>query len=218
MAKKLNADELYLKQSKIGKSNVRCGKSHERRIANLFTEWSGEEFRRRKVEGRDDATLWVNSAADVIPVRSDFLFSIEAKKGAGFSLDALMANPTKCLFKTWWFQTCYDAQLISSIRNRRILPLLFFKPNPQNDWIAFSTKSIDLLQPKSNIERLTNNLWFPHLLFDHYEAIGPISGDVSHSPKHPKFVTMQLDNAVICRWKDFAYNVDPKPLLLSHNL
>ena len=35
--------------SRIGRSNVRRSKSHERRVAHLLTEWAGVDFRRRRV-------------------------------------------------------------------------------------------------------------------------------------------------------------------------
>jgi len=201
--------------SQVGSSNCKTAKVHERRVAELFTEWSGQQFRRRRVTGRDDATLWVDSAADVIPAMSDFAFSIEAKKGKTFSMDALLANPTGCQFKHWWHQTCYDAKLISDIRQKMIYPLLIFKPTPQLDWIAFSARAAYLLRPKSDIKRYDSSIWFPHFLFDMYSRLGPIDGDVSHSKKNPKIVSVQMDDVYICRWKDFADNVDPAPLLVS---
>ena len=202
--------------SQIGRSNSRNGKTHERRVAAYFSEWSGIEFRRRRVEGRDNATLWIDSAADVIPVGANFLFSIEAKKGAGFSVDALMANPLKCLFKQWWFQTCYDAKLISDLKQRMVLPMLCFKPAPQLDWIAFSTRAIPHLKPKAEVTASGDGLWFTHLLFNSYSRLGETISDVSHSAKNAKLVTMAMDDVVLCRWKDFAANVDPNPLLVRH--
>lgn len=198
----------------VGISNVRKGKTHERRIAALLTAWSGTEFRRRRVEGRDDATLWINSAADVIPVTHDFPFSIECKSGAGFSIDGLLADPAKCMFTTWWFQSSYDAKLISKLRKRKILPMLFFKPHPNHDWVVIPTSAISLLRPKASAV-FNSTLWFPHIIFDEYNRIGKIKGNVSHSPKHKKLVTMTLEPVILCRWREFEAQVDPVPLLLA---
>ena len=85
-------------RSKIGKSNVRKGKTYERRIAGLLTEFTNAEFRRRRVEGRDLSVVERESTADVIPVSREINFSIEAKSGKGFSFDALMGNQKKNTF------------------------------------------------------------------------------------------------------------------------
>jgi hypothetical protein len=203
--------------SQIGASNCATAKNHERRVADLFTSWSGHEFRRRRVTGRDMATLWVDSAADVIPTTTDFPFSIEAKKGKNFSMDALLANPTNCLFEKWWFQTCYDANLISNLRGSMIYPLLMFKPEPAYDWMAISTRALPLMHPKPELGVLKENdeLWFPHYKFTQYSRIGQIEGDVSHSKKHPQLVKLTLDDLCLCRWRDFAANVDPTPLVTA---
>lgn len=199
--------------SAIGKSNVRRSKTHERRIAKLLTEWSGVQFRRRRVEGRDSAVRVVELVADVIPCEGDFHFSIEAKCGKKFSLDALMANPTKCLFTDWWHQACYDAQLISGDLNRIIYPLMFFKPHPNWDWVAFSSYSLRVIK---QVGRLDAELTFPHLSFDAFSFIGPIEGDVSHSKKNEKLVKIDLDPVIICRWYDFANNIDPVSTFVSY--
>ena len=191
--------ELKARQSKIGKSNVSRAKSHERRVRDLLKAWSGVEFRRRRNEGRDVQTISIESTADVIPVNADFKFSIEAKCGAKFSLDALMASPRTALFTEWWFQSFYDAQLLTAHRQRLYLPMLFFKPHPNHDWIAVSTQVVNLIGP----------LKFQHLLFDAYTRINPVAGNVSHSKKNKKMVDLCLDDVIICRWKDFAEHVNP---------
>lgn len=190
--------------SEIGKSNVRRSKSHERRVAKLLTEWSGVEFRRRKVEGREESVIAKESTADVIPVSRNFIFSIEAKCGENFSLDALLVSPSTCLFTSWWFQTCYDAGLLTKYLGIPIYPMLFFKPLPAFDWVAFSPKV--KLCDKNDIPR--DNIWFPHLLFNYYDQL-EITGNISHSKKNKILVTMKLDSAIICRWKTFADQVGP---------
>lgn len=209
-------------QSRIGRSNVSRSKAHERRIAHLLTDWSGVPFRRRRVEGRDTAVRVVELVADVIPCVGDFHFSIEAKCGRDFSLDGLMATPLVSCFTGWWHQACYDAQLVSGDLGRTVLPMMFFKPHPNWDWVAFSASAINLLCPKLSshsdpdgapanvVPGGAGKLWFPHLLFDAFAWLGEISGNVSHSKKHKKLVKLQLDAVVICRWRDFATSVMPE--------
>ncbi len=52
--------------------------------------------------------------------------------------------------------------------------------------------------------------WIPHLVFDHFSKIGPVTHDVSHSKKNKKLVALELDTVVFCRWRDFAARIDPK--------
>lgn len=199
--------------SKIGKSNVSRSKSQERQIAKLLSTWTGEEFRRRRITGRDHATIAVDLCADVIPVDKPFIFSVEAKTGKGFRFESLLTVPRTCLFTEWWHQTCYDSQLISQSLDKILYPMLFFRPNPQATWVAVSALAFGKL--RSTIGTDGNKCWFPHLYFDGYTMLGPISGDVSHarpkpgSKRMPKLVDLILDPVVICPWKDFAANVDP---------
>jgi hypothetical protein len=216
------------KFSKIGRSNVRSSKKHERRIANLLTNWAcnsegAVRFRRRRVEGRDDAVRVVELVADIIPCTGDFRFAIECKKGKDFSLDSLMANPTGSLFSEWWHQCCYDAQLVSKDLGRVIHPMMFFKPHPNWDWVALSRHAVPLLRPKPSIAMSlpithldnTLGLWFPHLVFNHFEQLGPITHDISHSKKHEKLMAVILDPVVMCRWRDFELNVLPASTFLA---
>lgn len=219
------------KQSRVGKSNVARSKSHERRVAGLLTDWSDTEFRRRRNEGRDFRTVAVDAVADVIPVLSDFRFSVEAKCGAKFSLDALMASPFTALFTEWWHQATFDAKLLTETRGKTYLPMLFFKPHPNHDWVAISRDGLAFLQP--NFDQLSGpgvsaashflsqvaagnqaELWFPYLSFDAYDWLGPIPGNVSHTKKakNKRIVHLQLPPVIMCRWRTFAANVQPGPM------
>ncbi len=210
MTKQVLTPEQHAKFSKVGKSNVRTGKAYERRVAHLLTDWSGVPFRRRRVEGRDSAVRIMELVADVIPCIGDFHFAIECKKGKDFSLDNLMSNPPGSLFTTWWHQACYDSQLISKDMDRVIHPMLFFKPHPNWDWVAISSLAVPHLVAKPGISVLPGQtVWFPHLRFDHYASMGPVEGDVSHSKKNKKLVSIELDPVIMCRWRDFEANVLP---------
>jgi hypothetical protein len=212
--------------SKIGKSNVRRSKAHERRVAKLLTEWSGIEFRRRRVEGREGDVVDIERTADVIPATPDWSrFSIEAKCGEWGTFDALMTNPKITTFTEWWHQANYDADLATKSYHRlnpdehaEVYPLIFFKPHKNFDWLAISKKALSYIVPKdSDVCYGGTALWFPTLIFDHYENCGPISHNIVHTKnkKNMKFVPLQLHGCVFCRWKDFAQHVHPRSFFLS---
>lgn len=202
--------------SKTGKRNVSTAKSHERRCKKLLQEWSGVEFRRRRVEGRGDDVSVVEGVADVIPVDRDVVFAIEAKKGEKFSLDHLMDKPKRALFTEWWHQVNYDAYIMTEKTKVQRYPLLFFKPHPNWDWIAVDSECFEngVLKPKAYSEP-TNSCWFPHFLFDSYAGLGPVEHNISTSKKNPVLFPLILKNCVICRWKDFADQVDPVNIFLD---
>lgn len=195
--------------SRIGKSNVRRGKTHERRIAKLLTEWTGEEFRRRRVEGRESNVIDRESTADVIPANKKIIFSIEAKCGEPTNLDGLLANPLTNKFTVWWHQTCYDAVLLSKALNKQIWPMLFFKPHPNSDWVAIAKEPFDSKVIRPNSEISHTSFWINSLTIDMYNIIGPITHNVSKSKKNPVMLGLQLHPCYIMRWKDFADNVNP---------
>jgi hypothetical protein len=214
MAKEMTAEQ-KAKFSKVGKSNVRTAKAHERRVAKLLKEWSGKEFRRRRVEGRGDDVKVVEGVADVIPVEGDILFAIEAKKGQGFSLDALMADPVKARFTDWWHQATYDAKIWSEKIGSDRYPMLFFKPDPQWDWVAIPQTVLRFLRAKGDNLKARLSLWFPHLAFNGYVGCGLITKNVSRSKKNPVMVPLRLEDVFLCRWRDFASNVDPESIFVQ---
>jgi len=226
-------EEQREKFSKIGKSNVRTAKVHERRIANLLTEWAEPyglpAFRRRRVEGRGDDVKVVEGVADVIPVSGNIIFAIEAKKGEGFSIDGLMVSPKIAKFTQWWHQASYDAKLLGDKLGKTRYPMLFFKPHPNWDWVAIPFclfQNLTLL-PKYKISytssintilvddiRKKSEVWFTHIHFDAYSWLGPVTHNVSHtkSKKNKVMVALELLPVIICRWVDFAANVDPRSI------
>lgn len=203
--------------SKTGKRNVSTAKSHERRCKSLLTDWSGVEFRRRRVEGRGDDVSVVEGVADVIPVDRDVIFAIEAKKGEKFSIDHLMDKPEAALFTEWWHQVNYDAKILTDKTGIQRYPLLFFKPHPNWDWIAIDSDCFDqsILKPKNGDRSLIGRCWFPHLRFDSYGTLGPVEHNVSTSKKNPVMFALELKNCVICRWKTFAEEVNPTHIFLD---
>lgn len=205
-------------RSKIGARNSRKGKRYERRVAQLISEWTGQVFRRRRVEGRDASVVMRESTSDVIPADGEIIFSVEAKSGAGFSLDSVMANPLTGLFSKWWAQANWDAQILTEITKLRRYPIVFLKPNVNTDWVAVSAIPFmnKTLQPR--LQPANATVWFPHLMFDNYVYSGPITFDISQSKKHPVLKTFNLDPVVFCRWEDFAKFVDPSSIYIEQRL
>lgn len=205
-------------RSKIGKSNVRKGKTLERRIAHLLTDWTGVEFRRRRVEGRDSTVVERESTADVIPIKGMVHCSIEAKSGRGFSLDALLSNHQTSLFTTWWHQATYDCTILENVFKKPFFPMLFFKPHANFDWIAIDQRLFlyNILKPSNaatlNYEKalkVNQPVWFPNIAYGFYNIADEIALNISHSKTNKVLTSLKLPSLYFCRWKDFAANVDP---------
>ncbi len=216
----LTPEELAIKakQSATGKSNVRRSKCHERTIANWMTDWSGVEFRRRRVEGRDSTVIERESTADIIAVKGDIYCSIEAKCGEVASFASLLNNPKGTKFTEWWHQTCYDCILCGNVFKRHFYPMMFFRPYPNQNWVAISSHLFTNQILKSKILGLQlAGIWFPHFAFDAYSRLGEISFNVVKTKKKEnfKFVPLQLDPIIMCRWEDFAANIDPQSFFLN---
>ena len=198
-------------RSKIGKSNVRKGKTYERRVSGILTEYTGIQFRRRRVEGRDLSVVERESTADVIPVASEVHFSIEAKSGRGFSFDALLGNPQKNLFTTWWHQATYDANILTSVLNRKIHPMLFFKFTITQDWIVVPMESFDILKMNDAVKDSV----IPRLIYKY--SCNPISINVKHTSKKKNHVEVAIDlpDVAFMRWKDFVEYIDPSSIFFK---
>lgn len=229
------AAEIKANQSRVGKSNVRRSKDHERQIAHYLTNWSGQEFRRRRVEGRDVTVIERESTADVIPVKGDIHCSIEAKCGEVSTFAALMDNPKGTKFTEWWHQATYDVQLVTKVFGRVFYPMMFFRPYPNQNWVALDYNLFRgrVLKPRPAPEGVIAypsdgkgcyscgscppEVWFPHFLFDAYDYLGEISFNVVRTKKKAnfKYVPLKLPAVVMCRWKDFAANVDPQSFFLN---
>jgi len=215
-----------LQQSKTGKSNVAKSKNHERRVAHMLQDWTGVEFRRRRVEGRESTVIERESTADVIPVKGSIIFSVEAKSGAGFSIDGILGNVPGNIFTVWWHQASYDASLLSKTFKTDFYPLMFFKPHPNWDWVAVSQMPFrnGIITPKpeaatayEKCKQFNKDIWFPHMSFDIYEWHGMISHNISRTKKKANYIyhNMHLDPLYLCRWKDFAANVLPESIFKS---
>lgn len=196
--------------SKIGKSNVRRSKGHERKIAKLLQEFTGVEFRRRRVEGRDATTIERESTSDVISVRGTPKFTIEAKCGKGFSFDGLLANTKANIFTEWWHQANYDAKLLSehfeSTTKQRFYPMIFFKPQINTDWIAIPIDVIAL-----EVVHMVEGASLPYYTFNGYSFHNPIGLNVvrTKNKNNYRIIDLELPNVAFCRWKDFIGSIVP---------
>lgn len=205
--------------SKIGKSNVRRSKAHERRIAKLLEEYTGVEFRRRRVEGRDATTIERESTSDVISVRGTPKFSIEAKSGKKFSLDGLLASPKTNIFTEWWHQANYDAQLLTNhfkgTTKQQFYPLVFFKFNVNSDWIAIpiDVVSLQVIQKKkTSVNPLgIGEIELPYISYNGYSMANPIGLNVvrTKNKNNYRIVSLDLPNVAFCRWKHFVEAIEP---------
>lgn len=196
--------------SQIGASNCRNGKSFERKIAKLLTDWSGTEFRRRLVESKDMSIVARCSTADVIPSYYNFRFSLEAKSGAGFSMNALLANPSKTLFTDWWGQCTHDANLLTEALQTAIYPMLFFRPQSGALWVAFDENALPQLQFKDGFNSL------PRLAYNGYNEVNPVECNVSFTKKK-HYIKINLPSVVFCRWEDFEQRIQPGNLLITRH-
>lgn len=189
-------------QSRVGKSNVRRGKCHERKIAACLTEWSNIKFVRRKIEGKDEFITKRNSSADVICASKHFKFSVEVKCGAGFSHDALIMNPDTNKFSQWWSQAVYDAGITSRALGLEVLPMLFFKPKPNTNWVAITRTALQHFEFKEKLRYLSYD--YPDVEY---------TFDISHSKKHKNLVSLILPGIIMCPWSIFASSVVPSEKL-----
>jgi len=168
-------------------------------------------------------TIARDLTGDVIPIDRFCHFNIECKKGENFSLDAMLSNVKGCQFAKWYHQSSFDAKLCSEQHKLKFLPLLFFKPVPNWDWVAVDTAALEFLKPlgeRSIIAAATcprGHLWFPHFVYDQYDRCGEISHNVVHTrkAKNKIMVSLKLGPCFICRWRDFAANVDPESFLMG---
>ena len=169
------------------------GKRHEARIVKLLEEFTSKNFRRVPLSGGWNKTGGTiireeSFVADVICDDVDFLFSVEAKGHyKDFSFTAILTNPTTNLFTGWWKQCTEDAA------KHNLYPILFFKPNKIDDWIALNRSGvIQLMADKNGKNIIRNRDVKPTIPFFKLEIY-----------KH------NLDVPYLFRWKDIIEVVDP---------
>ena len=129
----------------MGAKSKAKGNRYERRVAKLLTEYTSVNFRRIPSSGAFNKFKGVTVAehvfsGDIVCDRTDFRFSVEAKSQKVFSFQAILKDPDNCAFTKWWKQCVEDAQAVSKV------PMLLFKPDTQEDFIATTGNAIALLK------------------------------------------------------------------------
>jgi len=184
-------------KSQIGRSSVRSGKRLENRYANMWTEWTGEEFRRRRIEGRGVSVAGLEGVADVICTSANCKFAIESKKEKTFSFTATPWSD-KSSFWMWWKQASIDAMIRTMNGTHYYMPLVQFKPTPNHDYVAIAETSIQKLTVLSPI---AGYIIAPNFLLMHETVV--IDG------KPLKF-EIKSTNVLLTTWKNFITSIDSK--------
>jgi len=112
----------------MGAKSKRKGATFELKIAEMFTEAFGKEFRRTPLSGG-----WAKGtdevAGDLVCVNDlDFPYSIECKKAEGWFLDSLFTDQ-HAWFDAWWTQAVAECPDGKS-------PLLVFSRNRMPTYVA----------------------------------------------------------------------------------
>lgn len=123
--------------SAIGKRVKRRGKTYERRVAKILHEFTSIGFRSTPSSGGfnklSETTIREELfCGDLICDNPNFRYCVEAKNREKFSFTAILKNPSTAAFTHWWHQCVTDA------KNANLEPLMFFKPNRQDDFLVMT--------------------------------------------------------------------------------
>jgi hypothetical protein len=183
--------------SEIGRRSKRRGKTYERRCAQLLSDWTKINFRKTPGSGgfNKQGGVVIREelfCGDLICDKNDFKFCVEAKNRESFSFIALLKNPNTADFSEWWWQCLDDAKRVS------LYPILFFKPNNQDDFIALTEEGLTITGYKGNSFKL--NVYTE-----------PVTLKIKDAKDKKKVVviTTALPTPYIINWKDFTAEVKP---------
>jgi len=147
--------------SSIGRKSKNKGKRYEAKIAKLFTEITGVNFRRVPASGGFNKCGGVHVASrvfcgDLICDNADFIFSVEAKNRKIFDYNHIIKNVNTAPFTAWWFQCVRDAY------SNNLLPLMIFNAGTHTDVVVVDEYTIDLfdIQKFSSYNAYNNDLSF----------------------------------------------------------
>jgi len=172
--------------SAVGKRSKRRGNRYERRVAKLLLKFTGVNFRRVPTSGgfnklgsiiREDLFR-----GDLVCDDSNFQFCIEAKSRKNFTFTQVLKNPDTANFTNWWYQCVNDAKAAD------LIPLLFFKPDSQSDFIAVPDSIIDIN--------------CPHFVLAAYNMPRTLKIK-QRGQKQLKKIIAKLPTPKIINWKDF---------------
>jgi hypothetical protein len=134
-----------MRKNNMGAKSKQKGNRYERRCVKLLAEFTGAKFRRIPSSGAFNKFGGAKVAehvfsGDVIADKKDFRFSVESKSQKKFSFVAMLKGPETCVFTDWWKQCVDDAKTIDR------LPILMFKPDTQEDFVALTDDGIKRLE------------------------------------------------------------------------
>jgi len=129
----------------MGSKSKQKGNRYERRCAKLLAEFTGVNFRKVPASGgfnKFGGQVVAEHAfcGDIICDKKEFIFSVEAKNQKAFSFPAILKSPDTAAFTDWWEQCVTDALGVEK------LPMLMFKPNTQDDFVALTQVGIEKLK------------------------------------------------------------------------
>lgn len=183
-------------RSKIGKRSKRKGKTYERRCAKILIDFTGINFRSVPASGGFNKQGVVIReelfCGDLICDDPKFKFCIESKNRQEFSITALLKNPETAAFTKWWHQCVEDAKRVN------LKPLMFFKPNRQDDCVVLSY---------DDYVEIFKDLNIPMLIATTYSKPCTIKLDKEE-------ISIKLPMPIIMDWKQFICH-DPKLMFRS---
>ena len=138
----------------MGAKSKQKGNRYERRCAKLLSEFTGVNFRKVPASGgfnKFGGQVVAEHAfsGDVICDKKEFMFSVEAKSQKAFSFVAMLKSPETAKFTEWWKQCVEDAKRVAK------LPMLIFKPDSQEDFVAISEMGTIRLDIPSQVPRFS---------------------------------------------------------------
>lgn len=192
--------------SEVGRRSKRRGKTYERRVSDILTEFTKVGFRRVPNSGGWNKAGGVKIreelfCGDVICDRPDFRFCVEAKNRESFTFESILKNPATAPFTSWWYQCLQDAKSVG------LAPMMFFKPDHQadcavfdaTDWLNFDFNTIP-----------------PHFMINAYHFPIPITLKITHRKGRTKEVEQveiaSLPTPVIVDWKAFTATCNPSQM------
>jgi hypothetical protein len=188
-------------RSAIGKKSKAKGKRYERHIAKILTDFTGVNFRKIPGSGGFNKTGGVVVAdhafsGDVICDDPGFLYSIEAKNRKNYTLTSLIKSPPTAPFTEGWYQCLEDAKRTSR------KPIMFFKPNHNDDWLCFRESDfLELGLDKAN-----------HFVFNVYRGRILRIRIRKKGSKERVEVNTTLPDPFVVDWNEFKKHISPESL------
>ncbi len=175
------------------------GNRYESHVAKMLSKLTGVVF--RKVfgsgminKGSGQVIAPDSFCGDVTCDRDDFMFSVEAKNRKSLVLPPLLYEKnSRCEFTSAWAQCVLDAE-----ENNK-LPMFFFKPNFNDDWILLDEKGIQLLEVST----------IPRMVFEVYHSDLDLK---VRRGKGTEEIVRPLPMPYVYRWKVLADHCNPSKM------